>query len=63
MTWVETILMGVLGLMCLSSMVIIIYIIRNYRLIEKHKDSTDEFQKQVEEFMKKLSEEVHKGDD
>jgi len=60
----ETILSGILGLVCLSSIIIIIYIMRNYRLIEQQKESTDEFQKRIEEaLMKILEEEKNKGDD
>ena len=61
----ETILSGILGLICLSSMIIIIYIMRNYRLIEKHKESTEDFQKQMTVLIKQLMEEEknNKGDD
>ena len=60
----ETILSGILGLICLSSIIIIIYIMRNYRLIEQQKESTGEFQKRIEDaLMKLLEEEKHKGDD
>ena len=64
MSIAETILSGILGLICLSSMIIIVYIMRNYRLIEQQKESTDAFQKRIEEaLMKLLEEEKHKGDD
>lgn len=37
---------------------------RNYRLIEQQKESTDEFQRRIEEaLMKILEEEKNKGDD
>lgn len=52
----ETILSGILGLMCLSSIIIIIYILRNYRMMEDIKDSTDEFNKQMEFILKKIME-------
>lgn len=61
---VETILSGILGLMCLSSIIIIIYIMRNYRMMEDIKDSTNEFNKQMEFVLKKImEEEKNKGDD
>lgn len=61
---VETILSGILGLMCLSSIIIIIYILRNYRMMEDIKDSTNEFNKQMEFVLKKImEEEKNKGDD
>ena len=53
----EEILYGILGLLCLSSITIIFYILRNYRLIEEHKDSTDEFQRQLDYIIKKMKEE------
>ena len=61
----ETILSGILGLICLSSIIIIIYIMRNYRLIERQKESTDAFQRRIEEALMKImeEEEKHKGDD
>ena len=64
MILVETILSGILGLMCLSSIIIIIYILRNYRMMEDIKDSTNEFNKQMEFVLKKImEEEKNKGDD
>ena len=61
---VETILSGILGLMCLSSIIIIIYIMRNYRMMEDIKDATDEFNKQMEFVIKQImKEEKNKGDD
>ena len=64
MILVETILSGILGLMCLSSTIIIIYIMRNYRMMEDIKDSTDEFNKQMEFIVKQImEEEKNKGDD
>lgn len=60
----ETILSGILGLMCLSSIIIIIYIMRNYRMMEDIKDSTDEFNRQMEIIIKQImEEEKNKGDD
>lgn len=60
----ETILSGILGLMCLSSIIIIIYILRNYRMMEDIKDSTDEFNRQMEFIIKQImKEEKNKGDD
>lgn len=60
----ETILSGILGLMCLSSIIIIIYIMRNYRMMEDIKDSTDEFNRQIEFIIKQMmEEEKNKGDD
>lgn len=60
----ETILSGILGLMCLSSIIIIIYILRNYRMMEDIKDSTDEFNRQMEFIIKQImEEEKNKGDD
>ena len=56
----ETILSGILGLMCLSSIIIIIYILRNYRMMEDIKDSN----KEMEFILKKIMEdEKNKGDD
>lgn len=61
---VETILSGILGLICLSSIIIIIYIMRNYRMMENIKDSTDEFNRQMEFIIKQImEEEKNKGDD
>lgn len=61
---VETILSGILGLMCLSSIIIIIYILRNYRMMEDIKDSTNEFNRQMEFIIKQImEEEKNKGDD
>ena len=62
----ETILYGILGLTCISSVIIVFYILRNYRLIESHKDSTDAFQEQLEIIIRKIIEEEKeksKGDD
>lgn len=60
----ETILSGILGLVCLSSIIIIIYIMRNYRMMEDIKDSTDEFNRQMEIIIKQImEEEKNKGDD
>lgn len=59
----ETILSGILGLICLSSIIIIIYIMRNYRMMEDIKDSTDEFNRQMEIIIQIMEEEKNKGDD
>lgn len=51
MTIVELILSGVLSLTCLSTILIVFFIIRNYNLIESHKDSTDKLRRDIELLM------------
>ena len=61
MTSVEMILSGALGFTILSTMIIIFYIIRNYNLIESHKDSTDKLRHDIESLAEEMREIKKKG--
>lgn len=56
----ETILYGILGMSCLCSIVIIMYIIRNYRLIERHHEETTDYNKRIVKILEELSQEDKK---
>lgn len=56
----ETILYGILGMSCLCSIVIIMYIIRNYRLIEHHHEEITDYNKRIVKMLEELSREEKK---
>ncbi len=56
----ESILYGILGLSCLCSIVIIMYIIRNYRLIERHHEETTDYNKRIVKILEELAQEDKK---
>lgn len=60
MSSIELILSGVLGLTIMSTMIIVIFLIRNYNMIEMHKESTDELRKEMKQVMKEIMEEQNK---
>lgn len=56
----EAILYGILGMSCLCSIVIIMYIIRNYRLIEHHHEEITDYNKRIVKMLEELSREEKK---
>ena len=56
----ETILYGILGMSCLCSIVIIMYIIRNYRLIEQHHEEITDYNKRIIRMLEELAQENKK---
>lgn len=56
----EAILYGILGMSCLCSIVIIMYIIRNYRLIEHHHEEITDYNKRIIRMLEELAQEDKK---
>lgn len=54
---VEIVLSGILGLTCLSTIIIVFYILRNYSLIENHRDNIEEQMDDLQKAINQLMEE------
>ena len=57
MNEVEIVLSGILGLTCLSTIIIVFYILRNYSLIENHRDNIEEQMDDLQKAINQLMEE------
>lgn len=54
---VEIVLSGILGLTCLSTIIIVFYILRNYSLMENHRDNIEEQMDDLRKAINQLMEE------
>lgn len=54
---VEIVLSGILGLTCLSTIIIVFYILRNYSLMEDHRDNIEEQMDDLRKAINQLMEE------
>lgn len=54
---IEIVLSGILGLTCLSTIIIVFYILRNYSLMEDHRDNIEEQMDDIQKAINQLMEE------
>lgn len=54
---VEIVLSGILGLTCLSTIIVVFYILRNYSLMEDHRDNMEEQMDDIQKAINQLMEE------
>lgn len=54
---VEVVLSGILGLTCLSTIIVVFYILRNYSLMEDHRDNIEEQMDDLRKAINQLMEE------
>ena len=54
---VEVVLSGILGLTCLSTIIVVFYILRNYSLMENHRDNIEEQMDDLRKAINQLMEE------